>query len=95
MIYFQCVVEIETTGTQFDPSLISTSVSTSMDIEYATTGIQPEVSFIMQLMDEDADKSESSSDEDSGKYVGEFYSSNVFLIGGRFEWTVTLIGELL
>jgi hypothetical protein len=40
-----------------------------MDIEYATTGIQPEVSFIMQLIEEDADKS--SSEEESDDYVGE------------------------
>jgi hypothetical protein len=42
-----------------------------MDIEYATTGIQPEVSFIMQLMDEDADRSSSSESENSDRYVGE------------------------
>lgn len=40
-----------------------------MDIEYSTTGIQPEVSFIMQLLEEDADKS--SSDEDADDYIGE------------------------
>jgi predicted transcriptional regulator len=54
--------------------MISKDQATSMDIEYATTGIQPEVSFIMQLMDEDADKSSTSSDEDgSGEYTGKLY----------------------
>lgn len=47
-----------------------------MDIEYETTGIQPEVSFIMQLMDEDADKSSASSDESSGEYTGKLTLSS-------------------
>jgi predicted transcriptional regulator len=51
--------------------MIGQDQSTSMDIEYTTTGIQPEVSFIMQMMEEDADKSSTSSDEDgSGEYTG-------------------------
>lgn len=56
--------------------MISKDVSTSMDIEYETTGIQPEVSFIMQLMDEDADKSSASSDESSGEYTGKLTLSS-------------------
>ncbi|CAD5232452.1 unnamed protein product [Bursaphelenchus xylophilus] len=64
----QVEVDMESTYVQFDHEFIDTAeISTCVDVVYTDTSIQPEVSFIRQLMEEEEsgwEMSESESDDD-------------------------------
>ncbi|CAD5224402.1 unnamed protein product [Bursaphelenchus okinawaensis] len=62
----QCEVDVESTSAQFDADLLGiVDCATTMGVEYADSSIQPEVSFIRQLLEQDSDGSWEMSETDS------------------------------